>query len=57
MKFLGNEFDMMPVSEWETLVFNIINDNTKKTIFNQDVKYEDLMNASYSKQSSTITPN
>jgi len=55
-QFLGNDFDQMPVSEREKLVFNIINENSKQNQFEHDVRYEDIMNLSNSKQNSS-TPN
>lgn len=47
----------MPISEREKLVFQILNEDKQDGLFNNDVKYEDIMNISNSKQSSSVTPN
>jgi len=35
----------MPVSEREKLVFKILNEDKPDSIFNNDVKYEDILNS------------
>lgn len=52
---LRDDFNEMPVTEREKLVFQIIED-VQNSNFNNDVKYEDIMNVSNSKKSSSITP-
>ncbi len=49
LKILGDEFEEMPISEREKLVFQILNEDKFEANFSHDVRYEDIMNVSNSK--------
>jgi tRNA splicing ligase len=54
---LGDDFNNIPVSEREKLVFSIMNDeNQQHKLFDNDVNYDDIMNLSEAKKSSNTTP-